>query len=83
MALTASGNLYRTFKICYERETYLFVNELSRSEISTFAKLRISSHDLRIEKGRHRKIIQVYLIITLSLGSIEKDHVISETMLYK
>ena len=48
---------YRTFKICYERETYLFVNELSRNEISTFAKLRISSHDLHIEKGRPRKII--------------------------
>ena len=41
----------------YERETYLFVNELSKSEISTFAKLRISSHDLHIEKGRHRKTI--------------------------
>ena len=41
---------YGTFKISYERETYLFVNELSRNEISTFAKLRISSHDLHIEK---------------------------------
>ena len=41
---------YRTFKTCYEKETYLFVNELSRNEISTFAKLRISSHDLHIEK---------------------------------
>ena len=30
---------YRIFKKCYERETYLFVNELSKSEISTFAKL--------------------------------------------
>ena len=30
---------------------------MSRNEISTFAKLRISSHDLHIEKGRHRKII--------------------------
>ena len=48
---------YRIFKKCYERETYLFVNELSKSEISTFAKLRISSHDLHIEKGRHRKTI--------------------------
>ena len=28
-----------------------------KSEISTFAKLRISSHDLHIEKGRHRKTI--------------------------
>ena len=45
---------YRIFKTCYERKTYLFVNELSKSEISTFAKLRISSHDLHIEKGRHR-----------------------------
>ena len=36
---------------------YLFVNELSRNEISTFAKLRISSHDLHIEKGRHRKTL--------------------------
>ena len=35
----------------------MFVNELSKSEISTFAKLRISSHDLHIEKGRHRKTI--------------------------
>ena len=41
---------YRIFKKCYEREAYLFVNELSKSEISTFAKLRISSHDLHIEK---------------------------------
>ena len=40
---------YRTFKTCYEKETYLFVNELSRNEISTFARLRISSHDLHIE----------------------------------
>ena len=31
--------------------------QLSRNEISTFTKLRISSHDLHIEKGRHRKII--------------------------
>ena len=35
----------------------MFVNELSKSEISTFAKLRISSHDLHIEKGRHKKTI--------------------------
>ena len=35
----------------------MFVNELSKSEISTFSKLRISSHDLHIEKGRHRKTI--------------------------
>ena len=35
----------------------MFVNELSKSEISTFAKLRISSHDLHIEKGGHRKTI--------------------------
>ena len=47
---------YRTFKTSYERETYLFVKyELSKSDISTFAKLSISSHDLHIEKGRHRK----------------------------
>ena len=31
--------------------------ELSKSEISMFAKLRISSHDLHIEKGRHRNTI--------------------------
>ena len=30
-----------------------------KSEISTFAKLRISSHDLDIEKGRHRKTILI------------------------
>ena len=47
---------YRTFKSLYERETYLFVNELPKMEISTFAKLRISAHDLHIEKGRHTKI---------------------------
>ena len=35
----------------------MFVNELSKSEISTSAKLRKSSHDLHIEKGRHRKTI--------------------------
>ena len=35
----------------------MFVNELSKSEIFKFAKLRISSHDLHIEKGRHRKTI--------------------------
>ena len=46
---------YRTFKSLYERETYLFVNELPKMEISTFAKLRISAHDLHIEKGRHTK----------------------------
>ena len=50
---------YRIFKKCYESETYLFVNELSKSEISTFAKLRISSHDLHMEKGRHRKTINL------------------------
>ena len=48
---------YRISKNCDERETYLFVNELSKNEISTFAKLRISSHDFHIEKGRHRKTI--------------------------
>ena len=48
---------YRIFKKCYERETYLFVNQLSKSVTSTFAKLIISSHDLHIEKGRHRKTI--------------------------
>ena len=31
--------------------------ELSNNEISTFAKLKLSSHDLHIEKGRHRKTI--------------------------
>ena len=31
--------------------------------------------------GLHYMDIQVYLIITLSLGSIRTDHVISETML--
>ena len=36
---------------------YLFVNELPKIEISTFAKLRISAHDLHIEKGRHTKTI--------------------------
>ena len=44
-------------KKCHERETYLFVNELSKSEISTFAKLRISSHGLHIEKSSNRKTI--------------------------
>ena len=55
-----NGNKLRTYRISkkfYEKETYLFVNEFPKSEISTFAKLRISSHDLNIEKGRHRKTI--------------------------
>ena len=30
---------YRVFKICYEREIYLFVDELSKGEFFTFAKL--------------------------------------------
>ena len=42
--------------LCYERETYLFVNELSRNKISTLAKFRISSRDLHIEKGRHSMV---------------------------
>ena len=48
---------YRIFKKCYARDTYLFVNELSKSELSTFAKL-LSSHDLHIETDRHRKTEQ-------------------------
>ena len=39
------------------RTRNLFVNELSKSEISTFAKLRINPHDLHTEKGRHTKTI--------------------------
>ena len=35
----------------------MVIHESSKSEISTFVKLRISSHDLHIEKGRHRKTI--------------------------
>ena len=37
----------------------MFVNELSKSEISTFAKLRINSHDLHIEKSMHRKTMLI------------------------
>ena len=33
------------------------------------------------KKERRKYIVQVYLIITLSLGSIEMDRVISETVL--
>ena len=40
----------------------MFVNELSKSEISTFAKLRISSHDLHIEKSE-RKYVQCNMAI--------------------
>ena len=64
---------YRIFKKCYERETYLFVNELSKSEISTFANLRISSHDLHIEKGRHRKTILSERICFLSGMAVEDE----------
>ena len=45
------------FKTCYKKETSLLVIELSKSELSTFAKPRISSFDLHIEKGRNRKTI--------------------------
>ena len=38
------------------KRKHLFINELSRNEISTFAKFRISSRDLHIEKGRHSMV---------------------------
>ena len=64
---------YTTFKICYEKETYLFVNELLRNEVSTFAKLRISSRDLHIERGRHRKIILSERKCFLCNNSVEDE----------
>ena len=55
----SNGNKLRTYMIFKNAMKgkpicpgYLFVNELSKSEISTLAKLRISSHDIHIEKGR-------------------------------
>ena len=57
LSLWKQVETYMIFFKKYERETNLLVNELSKSEMSTFAKLRLISHDVHIEKGRYRKTI--------------------------
>ena len=63
----------------YERETYLIVNELSKGEVSTCAKLRISSHDLHIKKGRHRKtILNVRKCFLFDMAVEDEKHFVME-----
>ena len=45
---------YAKFKKCFEMENYVIAFGLSKRKM--FTKLRISSHSLAIEKGRHSKI---------------------------
>ena len=61
----------------------MFVNELSKSEISTFAKLRISSHDLHVEKGRHRKtILSERKCFLCGMAVEDEKHFVMECDLY-
>ena len=45
---------YAKFKITFNREPYLILLNNSK-EITTLARLRMSSHKLEIEKGRHTR----------------------------
>ena len=64
---------YRTFKVDYEREMYLLINNLPKTHISSFAKFRVSAHSLEIEKGRHKKLLLTERICPLCKSCVETE----------
>ena len=67
-----------------ERASYVdLIN--CRSERSVLAKIRISAHNLAIEKGRHNNIsILNRTVPVCSMGSVEnKDHFLLECTTYR
>ena len=64
---------YRTFKVDYEREMYLLINDLPKTHISSFAKFRVSAHSLEIEKGKHKKLLLTERICPLCKSSVETE----------
>ena len=64
---------YRTFKVDYEREMYLLINDLPKTHISAFAKFRVSAHSLEIEKGTHKKLLLTERICPLCKSSVETE----------
>ena len=66
-------NYDRTFKVDYEREMYLLINDLLKTHISSFAKFRVSAHSLEIENGRHKKLLLTESICPLCKSSVETE----------
>ena len=64
---------YRTFKVDYEREMYLLINDLPKTHISSFAKFRISAHSLETEKDRHKKLLLTERICPLCKSCVETE----------
>ena len=57
---------------------YLFVNELSKSEISTLAKLRISSHGIHIENGRLERPYHENMMLLCGMAVEDEKHFVME-----
>ncbi|MCU7800554.1 MAG: reverse transcriptase family protein [gamma proteobacterium symbiont of Lucinoma myriamae] len=64
---------YRKLKSDYKLENYLLSSDNTRQEITTFAKLRLSSHKLQVEEGRYKKIPLQQRICQLCNTDIEDE----------
>ena len=72
--ITASARLefYKTFKKTFGYEEYLEIKDFE--DRKNIAKIRCSSHNLEIEKGRHsKKLRDERLCIVCSLNEIETE----------
>ena len=64
---------YRTFKVNYGREMYLLINDLPKTQISSFAKFCVSAHSLEVEKGRHEKLLLTERICPLCKSCVKTE----------
>jgi hypothetical protein len=64
---------YRLFKVCYEREKYLDLENVSHRKLLT--KFRISAHNLYIERGRYKNIKCEHRICKLcNMNEVEDEY---------
>ena len=73
MSQSSSMQLYANLKTIYERSSFISVLE-NKYQRNIIAKIRLSSHELKIETGRHNKTERKNRICDLcSLNDIEDE----------